>query len=192
MSDYRLSRIIEFAKDFYRTLDEAHGVSHGERVAKISMLIQKSEGGDPFIVEAGAWLHQFHDNLDYLKNGLKSLELSKIEIERLYHIVEVCRPKKIKNAKSIEAKIVYDADGLECIGPHGNVRELFCNVCSRNIPLTVSIKKTIEVERLFISTMQTNTGKKLAMKLSDVSNIFWDMYSHQEKLDKLIYHLIDH
>ena len=78
MDSKSIFEIIEFAKQFYNTLDEAHGVNHGARVAKLAMLIQSQEGGDPFIVEAGAWLHQFHDNLDMLQNGLDDLKLSNL------------------------------------------------------------------------------------------------------------------
>ena len=183
MNNKNILELIEFAKQFYNTLDEAHGVNHGARVAKLAMLIQSQEGGDPFFVEAGAWLHQFHDNLDMLQKGLDDLRLPNNVKDNLFHIVEVCRPKKIQNAKSIEAKIVYDADGLECVGPHGNIRELLCNVRDRNIPLKQSINNTIEVENLFISTLQTKTGKNIATKLSKLTNEFWNMYGIQEKLE---------
>jgi HD superfamily phosphodiesterase len=183
MNGNKISELIEFAKQFYNTLDDAHGVNHGSRVAKLAMLIQSQEGGDPFIVEAGAWLHQFHDNLDMLQNGLNNLNLPNDIKDNLFHIVEVCRPKKIQNAQTIEAKIVYDADGLECVGPHGNIRELLCNVRDRNIPLDKSIDNTIEVENLFISTLQTKTGKNVAKKLSELTNEFWLLYGVQEKLE---------
>ena len=190
MSNDKLTKIIGFAKEYYDSLDESHGINHGTRVARSAMLIHQREGGSPFIVEAGAWLHQFHDNLDDLKNGLNTLGLSQSENEALYHIVDVCRPKKIHNAKTLEAKIIYDADALECIGPHGNMRELFCNLCTRGIDLKQSISKTIEVENLFISTIQTETGKMLCHLLSDMTRKYWDLYNIQERLDDSILKMV--
>ena len=61
-----MEKIIEYSKTFYEKLDFAHNVEHGERVVKNAKLIQEKEGGNAFLVEAGAWLHQFHvsDNLE--------------------------------------------------------------------------------------------------------------------------------
>lgn len=190
MVNKKLSDVKDFAKEFYDTLDEAHGIVHGSRVSKLAMLIHKIEGGDPFLVEAGAWLHQFHDNLEGLKVGLENIDISTSEREALYHIVEMCRPTKIQNARTVEAKVVYDADALEMIGPHGNIREIYCNLCVRKMALRQSISKTIEIENLFISTMQTETGKKICTLLSDRTKKFWSLYDILEQLDESILKMI--
>ena len=63
-----MEKIIEYSKVFYEKLDFAHNIEHGERVVKNAKLIQQKEGGNPFLVEAGAWLHQFHvrDNIEVI------------------------------------------------------------------------------------------------------------------------------
>lgn len=145
----------------YNSLDEAHNVSHGSRVAQLALMLQQQEGGDPSLVEAGAWLHQYHDNLDDL-NELLNTVVPPDAHKAVFHIVEVCRPNKIHLAQSIEAKIVYDADAMDLLGPFGTMREFYCNVKCRNKTFAKAIEDTIEVQRLFYSTLQTPSGKEYA------------------------------
>ncbi len=177
-----IAALRDFSKGLYDTLDDAHGVEHGARVVRLAALIQSREGGDPSIVEAGGWLHQFHDNLDELSEGLTAIRLDDATRRALFHVVEVCRPKKIHRADSIEAKIVYDADALEVLGPHGAVREVYCNTRFRGLAVAKAVASTIEVQELFVSTMQTETGRLLCDSAQAVANDFWGSYRQWEDL----------
>ena len=63
-----INQIIEFSERFYKSLDFAHNIEHGKRVVKNAKKIAEIEGGNLFLIEAGGWLHQFHDNIDEVNN----------------------------------------------------------------------------------------------------------------------------
>ena len=62
-----MEEIESFARTYYAKLDFAHNIRHGERVVKIAKKIMEKEGGESFLVEAGAWLHQLHDDIETLE-----------------------------------------------------------------------------------------------------------------------------
>ncbi len=72
-----MNEIIEFSTKFYDSLDFAHNIEHGKRVVKNAKVIAKNEGGNLFLVEAGAWLHQFHDKIDEVNSFIKTLDIVK-------------------------------------------------------------------------------------------------------------------
>ncbi len=70
-----MEQIVEFSKKFYKNLDFAHNIEHGERVLKNARKIAKKEDGNLFLIEAGSWLHQFHDNIDEVGKFIKTLDI---------------------------------------------------------------------------------------------------------------------
>lgn len=145
-----MEKIIAYSKTFYEKLDFAHNIEHGERVVKNAKLLQEKEGGNAFLVEAGAWLHQFHvsDNLEEVREFLGTLEIEEELKDKLYEII-LSRPRNIKETSPIEAKIVCDADNIEVISTYGTIRELLCNFKSRNKSYEDTIKDTLKVQEEF-------------------------------------------
>lgn len=180
--DSVVKEIISRVKEFYSDLDFAHDLEHGKRVVYFAKKINEKELGDPFLVEAGAWLHQYHDNLDDLQSLLNDLEISSTERDALFKIVELCRPNKITEEASIEAKIVFDADALELIGPYGTIRELLCNAVARNLPWDQATKSAQEVQNLFVEKLMTDTAKELAQNAHYITTQFWQVYNDWKKL----------
>lgn len=176
-------KIITFSKDFYMKLDFAHNVEHGERVVHNALLINQFEGGDEFIVEMGAWLHQLHDNLEELNNFLNNLELDDKLKKELYQIVKLCRPRLIHDQASLEAKIVFDADAIEILGPYGVVREILCNYGVRKKGWDESIKDTIDVGKLFEEKIQTKTGLDIIKNDVELIRKFWEIYYTRYELN---------
>jgi HD superfamily phosphodiesterase len=174
------NNIIEEAKRFYSTLDEWHDVSHGERVVKWALKIQEKEASEKLVVEVGAWLHQYHDHLDQLVIVLNQNNLSKSLNDKLYSIVELCRPNKIEQATSIEAKIVFDADALELMGSYGIIREVLCNYKIRNQSWQEALKNAQNVQELFYQKLKTQTAISIANDLQSTAREFW------KDLDKLL------
>ena len=115
-----MKKIIDFSTRFYNTLDFAHNIEHGKRVVKNAKTIAKNEGGNLFLVEAGAWLHQFHNNIDEVNHFIKTLNIESELKERLYEIVK-CRPEFINESSLLESKIVYDADAIEVLSTYGMI-----------------------------------------------------------------------
>jgi HD superfamily phosphodiesterase len=182
-SEELLQEIVSKAKDFYRGLDFAHNIEHGERVAFLAKRINESEKGDPFLVNAGAWLHQFHNNLDELRQLLFVLPLSPSDAERLFEIVSNCRPHNISTDSSLEAKIVFDADALELAGPYGVIREVLCNAVARKMSWDDALQNAEEVQRLFEDKLQTHTAKALARRATQIAHDFWNEYRRWRTLD---------
>lgn len=169
-------RIIEFAKQFYSKLDFAHNVEHGERVVLLALRINKFENGNCDLVEIGGWLHQLHDDIEYLDSFLDTLGLELKVKKQLIEIVENCRPKLINQSHSIETKIVFDADAIEVLGTYGFIREIFCNIKHRNKDWDSSINDAIEVNELFQDKLMTSTGKNLIKESNRVLSSFLNDY----------------
>nr|VFJ92387.1 MAG: hypothetical protein BECKH772A_GA0070896_100435 [Candidatus Kentron sp. H]VFJ93426.1 MAG: hypothetical protein BECKH772B_GA0070898_100444 [Candidatus Kentron sp. H]VFK00297.1 MAG: hypothetical protein BECKH772C_GA0070978_100433 [Candidatus Kentron sp. H] len=171
-----IQQIRRLSEAFYASQDFAHDASHAEYVVRCARMIARTEESNAFLVEAGAWLHQFHDHLDKLNALLDESTLPRNTQRELFHIVSVCRPRKIQHAETIEAKIVYDADALAVIGSYGLVRELLCNAVVRGIPWEENVTKTQEVQKLFMDTLQTDTARELAKSSNEICGLFWEEY----------------
>lgn len=170
-----LLEIKEFAIEFYNKQDFAHNAIHGERVVQNAKKIMQIEGGDSFIIEAGAWLHQFHDNLDKVKDLIFGLDIDENDKNRLYEIAKI-RPKYINEEASIEAKIVYDADSIELLSCYGTIREILCNIKARNKNWNESINDTVNVQKRFLDKLMTKTAKEMIKEDIDIINRFFELY----------------
>ena len=175
-----IEKIKKLAFYFYSQQDFAHDENHGMRVSAYAKEIMKFETADSFLVAAGAWLHQFHDNLEELEELLKSLPIKTQKKQKLYHIASVCHPQRISKSQSIEAKIVYDADALAVISSHGLIREIICNAVVRKMSWDENIQRTQEVQNIFINTLQTKGAKKIAKSTTEICANFWKDYKSWE------------
>lgn len=176
-TDKIMGEIIKYAKTFYEKLDFAHNIEHGERVVKNAKLIMEQEGGDPFLVEAGAWLHQFHvhDNLEEVREFINMLDIEEELKDKLYEMIKA-RPGKIDENSPLETKIVCDADNIEVISTYGTIREILCNIKCRNKNWKDTIDDTIKVQERFRDALITETAKKMIEKDLVIIDEFWDSY----------------
>lgn len=181
-SEYILKLIVKEVKPFYDGLDDWHNMNHGKRVVDLAQRINHTEGGDPFLVEAGAWLHQFHDNLDHLHGLLASLPLLDEQREKLFEIVEYCRPQKISHESSLEAKVVFDADALDLVGPSGIFREVLCNAIFRGQQAVEAIENARIVQEMFVSKLQNKTAQQLTESTNSLAISFWNEYQRWESM----------
>ena len=148
-----LLEIKEFSKKFYKEQDFAHDITHGERVVRNAKKIMQREGGDSFIIEAGAWLHQFHNNLDEVKDFIFNLDIEENEKELLFEIAKI-RPRYINEKAPLEAKIVYDADSIELLSCYGTIREILCNIKARGKGWNETIDDTFKVQKDFLDKLE--------------------------------------
>ena len=173
----------ELIEPFLARQDRWHGIQHVGRVVEFAKQINRTECADPFLVEVGAWLHQLHDpNLDTLKLILEALQISPTQREQLYEIVEQCRPNKISHQSSHAARVVFDADAGDLMGPAGILREVSCNYGDRSLSPLDAIRWARSVQELFVSKLQTEGGKKLFAGRIQDANRFWDSHEQNEKL----------
>ena len=132
----RQKTILEATKNYVKNVLEKEGSGHDwwhiYRVRKLAMHLQKSEGGNSFIVEMAALLHDLNDWKIWDENQDNRtklwLEKSTATNEESKKILEIIEEVSFKGAgvntpaKSIEAKIVQDADRLDAIGAIGIAR----------------------------------------------------------------------
>ena len=175
----QIEKIKQLSLDFYKKLDFAHNVEHMNKTVKIAEFIAKRENANLEIVRLGAMLHQFHDNIDELKEFLETLNLEPKIMEWLVECVEF-RPhnKPPKKEASIEAKVVYDADALQVLGPYGLIRKIACNTKARGKSLDKSIQDARKIEKLFFDSLQTETAKKIIEGPHEVMKDFWKIYNN--------------
>jgi uncharacterized protein len=128
-------QIIEETERYIRSVFEMEGSGHDWwhifRVRKMAIEIADQEGGDLFIIEMAALLHDLDDwklnntGNSRIRNWLKELAIETDEVEKIVEITEQVSFKGagVQNtAHSIEAQIVQDADRLDAIGAIGIAR----------------------------------------------------------------------
>lgn len=131
--------VVKKTREYIKRLMSGEGTGHDwfhiDRVVKNAKLISKKEGGDMFIIELSALLHdiadwKFHDGdmkigARKTEEWLKKLGVEAKDIQKVVEIVEHISYKGGTNKRvmqSIEGKIVQDADRLDAIGALGIAR----------------------------------------------------------------------
>ncbi|WP_252179087.1 hypothetical protein [Endozoicomonas sp. 4G] len=176
-----LNEIKAKASVFYQQQDPYHNLRHGERVVRYALKINQTEAGNAFLVEAGAWLHQYHDHLEQLDKLLQETGLNPVIQSQLYEIVRLCRPHLISDSAPIEAKVVFDADAMDLMGAYGITRELACNLEVRKLPYDQALTATRKVQNLFEEKLMTATGRSMAQKDIRVAHRFWRNFDESKQ-----------
>ncbi|MGC9031670.1 MAG: HD domain-containing protein [Minisyncoccia bacterium] len=129
-----IKKIRERVKKMLQGEATGHDWWHTFRVWKLAKKIGKKEGGDLFIIELASLLHDIQDwkfsknkavKVNLIQKWLKELRLDKNTID---HICDIIKNISFKGAgvknkmKTIEGKIVQDADRLDATGAIGIAR----------------------------------------------------------------------
>ncbi|WP_417746553.1 HD domain-containing protein [Rosistilla oblonga] len=112
-----------------------HDVDHVLRVHRVAREIQAEVGGDLFVIELAALLHdigdaKFHDGKErsgeFSREILGELLVDPASIERVAEIVDTISFRKAADRAtlSLEAQVVQDADRLDAMGAVGIVRTI--------------------------------------------------------------------
>lgn len=121
----------EYVQEVFSDEGSGHDWWHIHRVRKMALRIAETEGGNLFIIEMAALLHDIDDWKLNTENSSKvSAWLKKLKINHLQSllILEIINQVSFKGAgvenksSTIEAKIVQDADRLDAIGAIGIAR----------------------------------------------------------------------
>ncbi|MDI3474992.1 MAG: uncharacterized protein PWQ79_228 [Thermococcaceae archaeon] len=169
-----IKRTFEFAREFFER-EGTHGFSHVERVFNLCMHIGKEEGADLEVLALAALLHDIARPLesagkveDHAKEGariarryLKSLGYSEEKIESIAHAIEAHRFSRGPEPRTLEAKILSDADKLDAIGAIG-VARVFMYSGEHGRSIEDSLQHFEEKILKLKDLMYTETAKKMA------------------------------
>lgn len=133
-----LDLLKEKVGEFLSKDSSGHDYSHAERVLNHALAIQKIEGGDLTVISCAALVHdicrpweketgKLHFGPEALEIIKKVLQESQIQEEVIPQILDVVAKHDIydwsdKEEKSVELKIIQDADNLDALGAIGIAR----------------------------------------------------------------------
>lgn len=155
--DISEAEAINLTENYIRNIFEndstGHDWWHINRVRNIALKIADSEGGNRFIIEMSALLHDVDDwkinvegNSSRATKWLKNIKTADSDSKKILEVIEQVSFKGagVKNeANNIEAKIVQDADRLDAIGAIGIART-FAYGGSKQRPIYIpEIKPTL-------------------------------------------------
>jgi uncharacterized protein len=134
-SQILLDTYVEVQRRFAHLNDPAHGWEHVERVYKLALHIAEQEGADPFIVGMAALMHDVGriSNSDAIKHHAEFSEIVAAEIlaahqvapetqKAILHAIAAHSFSRNIEARTLEARVVRDADRLESLGAIGILR----------------------------------------------------------------------
>lgn len=114
-----------------------HDMAHIERVVKMARTLNKKLGGNSFVVQAAALLHDVIDeklftDIDQAKASvIAQMQALKVSQSDQDHIMEIISKMSFshslagKQELSLEGQIVQDADWLDAIGAIGIARAIY-------------------------------------------------------------------
>ena len=158
---------------------------------EIAKKLAEKMNADVEIVEIAAWLHdvgqsiQIKDHHKYsmklAEPFLKKLGFDKEFIDKVLHCIYCHSTKNVDKAKTIEAKVVYDADMLQVMGTFGFVRELTVGAVFMGLDLEKSLKKAHELAKKINKKLQTKTARAL---IKDENRLMEKFHKSYDKWDK--------
>ena len=133
--DHLQDRCLDYLSEVMAA-DPAHDLSHVQRVVQNTLNLTEAENGDAAVTVPAAWLH---DCVSVAKDSplrkqasklaateavrfLESINYPELLLAPIYHAIEAHSFSANIATKSLEARIVQDADRLEAVGAIGITR----------------------------------------------------------------------
>lgn len=176
MTDSQLQQIIDFCRPYYDATGRWHGWDHIAAVQKLAGAIADAEFPDTNrrCLMAAATIHDMgrtvKDEGHAEESGriaepfLQSIGVSEDEIRIIIDAVVHHDVKNIERSKTIEARIVYDADKIEILSSYGFLRVAFWLVEERKMGLGEAVRFLDEYCERFEATLYSDFAKKLIAK----------------------------
>lgn len=153
----------EFVASFLEEEPSSHDMGHINRVEALCLEIQKEEGGDPFILQLAALLHDVGVVREHEEGGdhavysaeIASEFLGKAGVEKgIIEVVAGCilthRFSGGITPETIEARILQDADRLDALGAVGIFRAVFSMGALRMLKHTTGLDKGSSKKTVYI------------------------------------------
>ncbi|MEN1935886.1 HD domain-containing protein [Paenibacillus sp. 102] len=129
----QIQKTIDFVKHILEKDASGHDWYHIERVHKLAISLSEKEGGNRFVIEMAALLHDVADEklneseeagMKKVSDWLEGLGVAEEEKEHILYIIANMSYKGGHggNVETVEGKIVQDADRLDALGAIGIAR----------------------------------------------------------------------
>ena len=187
-----MKKIENFARQKHKKSDYNHDISHIIRTVTLAKYIAKKEKADVDICVVAAWLHDIGQSIAFEKHNetgakmarkfLLSIGMNKEFTDNVVHCIICHSTKRVKEAQTKEAKVLYDADMLQCLGAFGYTRLLSQATVFMKFDLNKAIKWVKSIEKKCRLHSQTKTGKKFAKEFLDFMQKFYKQYEKEDKV----------
>ncbi len=188
----RIQEIEKIAKKYFKKTNPCHDWTHIERVKKLALHIGQKEGADLEILEIASLLHDIgrleeEKNKGQKKCGtklchaeigakeartiLKKYNFSTKKYNNIIHCIQAHRFRGKNKPKTLEAKILFDADKLDSIGAIGVARGfLFAGGPGSQTLYTGNEKKLAKNNKDYSYTKEDSAILEYEIKLKYVKN----------------------
>lgn len=172
MTSKQLSQVKSFAKKFYKNTDPFHDWHHIDLTVKYAKMLSRDyPESDPAILEAACLLHDIgritkdeghpEESAKLARPFLEKIKLDKEEIDIILDAVSHHTVERILDSKTIEAKLLFDADKLQILTIYGFLRVSLFLAYKRKWGGEKIVKFMWEYIKSTKEYMQTKKARKL-------------------------------
>ena len=196
-----MEKIIELSRERSQDNDFGHTMDHIVLTVELSRQLAAREGADEEICAIAAYLHDIAKN-DSQSHGTQGAEEARAFLKQIgapdRFAAQVCYAISEHDndlpKKTIEAKVLWDADKLQSVGPLGFARIFANRLIYVKKDVYCAIEQAKYWEKFFLERFYTGTGRSTAMKLHRLMETFFDLCDavRDAQLDRLLddaYHI---
>ncbi|MAG08599.1 hypothetical protein CMO89_03935 [Candidatus Woesearchaeota archaeon] len=193
LSEEQYKKIEEFALDKVSKLDYNHDHTHVIRTIKFVEILAKKENADVEVCRVAALLHDIGQSVErenheerstkMTREFLSSMNLPNDFVENVCHAIRCHQTSYVKNAKTIEAKVVYDADKLQVVGVFGFCRVFTHFAVFQNFNLKDAVEKVKSTQGKKILSLQTKSAKEMVSEPHKLMKEFYELYDKWDEVD---------
>jgi len=181
-----INQIKEDAKKYFKGASGCHDWTHVERVRNLAINIGKKEKADLPVLELAAYLHDIGRKKEMDSQGLfchaehgaqtakkilKKYAVSEKDSENIIHCIKSHRWRNDNVPKTLEAKIIFDADKLDSIGAIGIARDfLFAGSAGSKTLYTGNEKKLAKNKKDYSYGKEDSALLEYEIKLKHVKD----------------------
>ncbi|MFA6099004.1 MAG: HD domain-containing protein [Patescibacteria group bacterium] len=171
---------------YKRNNDPYHDFGHAFFVSRMAVYIAKRERAKVDVCRIAGLLHDIAPKTRGMTHGEQSASLAKKYLERLKinnnFINEVCLAIRFHDsarrhlAKTLEGKIIFEADKLDCFGPVGLIRE-YGDLLKNGYSNDKALNSTLSYLKNYNPRYITKAGNKIKNELRRFNKHFLRLYS---------------
>jgi uncharacterized protein len=173
LTEQQLEEIEKFAKRCLLKNDSWHRIPHTQQTVKLAMALAKKENADIEKCVVSAWLHdiakyQEKENKNHGDEGakiawpfLEGIGFFMQDINDICYAIQ--KHNKSGYKKTIESKIIWDADKLQAVGPYGLLR-IYGIYVAEGKDQEEAYRLSLREQKFYIKNFYTLTAKKIAQE----------------------------